>query len=390
MTQEVILKNPIVSVEWLNNHLDASNLIVLDATMKKINNSKGDPLNIQISKTRFFDIKNTFSNVSDPFPNAVPSENQFTKEAQNLGINQNSAIVVYDENGIYSSARVWWLFKAFGYSNVAVLNGGLPEWIKSNYSTEEKKDNLFKKGNFVATYHPKYFNFFKDIQESINNENDLILDARSKERFKGIVEEPREGLRSGNIPNSKNLPYTDLIHENKFKSKEELITLFNKLDDSNNDLIFSCGSGITACILALGADIAGRDKLTIYDGSWTEYGSLTNEDTMETSKQWSKNELVAYILLYASQSDMIVSNKERNVIISKVDMNTFQKIRNEFDNDNDYQSIQKIIAGLKEHNYTKMDIDLLLADIKMLFFADGRFDISERNMYKLLTKLFQN
>ena len=390
MTQEVILKNPLVSVEWLNNHLDASNLIVLDATMNKINALKGDSINIQIPKARFFDIKNTYSNVSDPFPNAVPSENQFTKEAQKLGINQNSAIVVYDENGIYSSARVWWLFKAFGHNNVAVLNGGLPEWIKDKYSTEEKKENLFEKGNFVANYKPEYFKFLKDIRESLNDKSKLILDARSKDRFKGLVDEPREGLRSGNIPNSKNLPYTDLIHENKFKSKEELITLFNKLDDSNNDLIFSCGSGITACILALGADIAGRDKLTVYDGSWTEYGSLTNEDNMEISKQWSKNELVAYILLYASQSDLIVSNKERNVIISKVDMNTFQKIRNEFDNDNDYQSIQKIIAGLKEHNYTKMDIDLLLADIKMLFFADGRFNVSERNMYKLLTKLFQN
>ena len=390
MTQEVILKNPLVSVEWLNNHLDASNLIVLDATMNKINALKGDSINIQIPKARFFDIKNTYSNVSDPFPNAVPSENQFTKEAQNLGINQNNAIVVYDENGIYSSARVWWLFKAFGHNNVAVLNGGLPEWIKDKYSTEEKKENLFEKGNFVANYKPEYFKFLKDIRESLNDKSKLILDARSKDRFKGLVDEPREGLRSGNIPNSKNLPYTDLIHENKFKSKEELITLFNKLDDSNNDLIFSCGSGITACILALGADIAGRDKLTVYDGSWTEYGSLTNEDTMEISKQWSKNELVAYILLYASQSDLIVSNKERNVIISKVDMNTFQKIRNEFDNDNDYQSIQKIIAGLKEHNYTKMDIDLLLADIKMLFFADGRFNVSERSMYKLLTKLFQN
>ena len=88
MTQEVILKNPLVSVEWLNNHLDASNLIVLDATMNKINALKGDSINIQIPKARFFDIKNTYSNVSDPFPNAVPSENQFTKEAQNLGINQ--------------------------------------------------------------------------------------------------------------------------------------------------------------------------------------------------------------------------------------------------------------------------------------------------------------
>ena len=84
---------------------------------------------------------------------------------------------------------------------------------------------------------------------------------------------------------------------------------------------------------------------------------------------------------------MIVSNKERNIIISKVDMNTFQKLRNEFDKDNDYQSIQKIMAGLKEHDYTKMDIDLLLADIKMLFFADGNFNVSERTMYKLLKKL---
>ena len=108
---------------------------------------------------------------------------------------------------------------------------------------------------------------------------------------------------------------------------------------------------------------------------------------MATKQHWTKAELVAYILLYASQSDMIVSNKERNVIISKVDMNTFQKIRDEFDEDNDYQSIQKIMAGLKEHNYSKMDIDLLFADIKMLFFADGNFNVSERTMYKLLKKL---
>lgn len=108
---------------------------------------------------------------------------------------------------------------------------------------------------------------------------------------------------------------------------------------------------------------------------------------MATKHHWTKSELVAYILLYASQSDMIVSNKERNVIISKVDMNTFQKVRDEFDKDNDYQSIQKIMSGLKEHNYSKMDIDLLLADIKMLFFADGNFNVSERTMYKFLKKL---
>ena len=109
---------------------------------------------------------------------------------------------------------------------------------------------------------------------------------------------------------------------------------------------------------------------------------------MDNSNNWTKKELVAYILLYASQSDMIISNKERNIIISKVDMKTFDKIRSEFKKDNDYKSIQKIIAGLKHHNYSKMDVDLLLADIKMLFFADGKFDVSERTMYKLLKKLF--
>jgi len=108
---------------------------------------------------------------------------------------------------------------------------------------------------------------------------------------------------------------------------------------------------------------------------------------MEKKTHWSKEELVAYILLYASESDLIVSNKERNVIISKVDMNTFQKIRDEFDKDNDYKSIQKIIAGLKEHNYSKMDIDLLFADIKGLFFSDGNYNTTEKSMYMFLKRI---
>ena len=108
---------------------------------------------------------------------------------------------------------------------------------------------------------------------------------------------------------------------------------------------------------------------------------------MET--HWTKNELIAYILLYASQSDLIESNKERNIIISKVDVKTFDKIHKEFEKDNDYQSIQKILAGLKAHNYSKMDIDLLLSDIKVLFFADGHYDVSEQAIYNLLNHLFK-
>ena len=384
---KINIEKPIVSVEWLNQNLEASNLIVLDATMNKVTDTISEQTTIQIPTARFFDIKNVFSNTSDPFPNAVPSEEQFTLEAQKLGINKDSAIVVYDDKGIYSSARVWWLFKAFGHHNIAVLNGGLPEWIKANYKTEPKQKQTLEAGDFVAHYHSEYFRFFDDIRNSINNECDLILDARSADRFNGLVEEPREGLRSGHIPNSKSLPYSDLFDENKLKTDDELTLIFDNFNVTQKNLVFSCGSGITACILALGADIANYKKLSVYDGSWTEYGSLTNKDDMKSNAHWTKDELVAYILLYASQSDLIESNKEKNIIISKVDMKTFQKIHDEFDKDNDYQSIQKIISGLEEHNYTKMDMDLLLADIKALFFADGDYDITEQSMYMFLKRI---
>ena len=386
MSYSIQIKEPLVSVKWLHQNMNASNLVILDASMKKATEADSDLATIQIPGARFFDIKNVFSNLEDPFPNAVPSEQQFNRETQNLGINNDSDIIVYDDKGIYSSARVWWLFKAFGHDNIAVLDGGLPEWQKNNFPTEPKQKREIKKGDFVGTYNPNYFKFFDDIQQSNNNKKELILDARSSDRFHGLVEETRTGLRSGHIPNSKNLPYTELINGNKLKSKDDLINIFDTFDCKDRKLIFSCGSGITACILALGANIAGCKDLSVYDGSWTEYGSLT-DNVMDNSSHWTKKELVAYILLYASQSDTIISNKERNVIISKVDMKTFDKIRSEFKQDNDYQSIQKIMSGLKAHNYSKMDTDLLLADIKMLFFADGKFDVSERTMYKFLKKL---
>ena len=147
----------LVSVEWLHKNLNAPNLIVLDGSMKKVTDSSNELLNIQIPNALFFDIKNKFSDVNAEFPNTVSSETQFTQEAQNLGINNNSFIVVYDDKGIYSSARVWWLFKAFGFNNVAMLDGGLPEWIAKDYTTEKKTNRRVDKGNFIAKYNPKYF-----------------------------------------------------------------------------------------------------------------------------------------------------------------------------------------------------------------------------------------
>lgn len=273
----MIIDTPLVSTQWLYENLKVEKLIIFDATMKKVTDSNDPSTSVQIPNARFFDIKNVFSNTNDPFPNAVPSEEQFTTEVQKLGVNNDSFIVVYDDKGIYSCARVWWLFKAFGFNNIAVLDGGLPEWISTGFPTEEKQIKPIDKGNLIGKYQPEFFQFFDDILQLSSNENCLILDARGSDRFYGLVEEPREGLRSGHIPNSKNLPYSTLFNGNLMKSKEELQQVFSDLITNQNLLVFSCGSGITACIIALAATIADYDNLSVYDGSWTEYGSLTKK-----------------------------------------------------------------------------------------------------------------
>ncbi|WP_347926176.1 sulfurtransferase [Pontimicrobium sp. SW4] len=267
----------LVSVEWLHNHLNENNLLIFDASMNKVTDNKTDYESSQIPNTQFFDIKYVFSDTSAPFPNTVPSEEKFSREAQNLGVNNNCKIVVYDDKGIYSSARVWYLFKAFGFENVAVLDGGLPEWKSKGYNLETKKAHSKTKGNFIAKYNPKAFKFFNDIQKSSNNSKHLIIDARSENRFNGIVPEPREGLRSGSIPNSVNIPFSKLLDKNCFKSTKQIEEAFDIVNVKDEHLVFSCGSGITACILALGAELIGKKNVSVYDGSWTEYGTLTKE-----------------------------------------------------------------------------------------------------------------
>jgi thiosulfate/3-mercaptopyruvate sulfurtransferase len=271
----IIIESPLVSVQWLHKHLNVSNIVILDASIVKVTDGNSFEEIKQIPHTRFFDLKNKFSDLSAPFPSTVPSVEQFTNEAQKLGINKDSAIVIYDDKGIYSSARAWYLFKAFGFNNVAVLDGGFLEWKKENFQIEDKTNSKFAKGDFEGSYNSEYFKFFDDVQSISNNPDFLILDARSANRFKGVIPEPREGLRSGTIPNSKNLPFTELIDGNCLKSKEELIAIFNDFVASDKKLAFSCGSGITACILALAAEISDYKNFSVYDGSWTEYGSLT-------------------------------------------------------------------------------------------------------------------
>lgn len=270
------LDSALVEVEWLKEHLGDDRLVILDATLPKavaVETAEELPER-KIPGARFFDIKNVFSDTSATFPNTWPGERAFIEAAKKLGINRNSVIVVYDDHGIYSSARAWWMFKAMGHAQIAVLNGGLVAWKKAGFEVEDKNEVSVVQGNFSGNYDPEFFKDHQDVLGHLNDKKELVIDARAEDRFKGLVEEPREGLRSGHIPGSVNLPYTDLLENGKMIESIDLKEKLQSIIPENKNLVFSCGSGITACVLALGAEIAGYKHISVYDGSWTEWGSI--------------------------------------------------------------------------------------------------------------------
>jgi thiosulfate/3-mercaptopyruvate sulfurtransferase len=269
------MTEPIVNVEWLEANLKDPNLIILDASFKENqSNIKTDLENIQIKGARFFDIKNTFSDTNNPLPNTVQSPEQFEFEAKKLGINKNSIVVIYDNLGIYSSPRAWWLLKVMGHQNVAVLDGGLPEWISQKYPVESIPEiSNYSIGNFEAKFDPELVKSKEQILENIQTKESVLIDARAENRFKGIGSEPRPGLRSGHIPGSINMPYTQLLRNGKFLPKEELVKI---LKTDGRPLIFTCGSGVTACIDLIAYELIGKNPKSVYDGSWTEWGQLEN------------------------------------------------------------------------------------------------------------------
>lgn len=263
----------IVSAEWLYANFVDKKLVILDASLKaNISGDVSEFENLQIKNARYFDIDNVFSDLSYNLPHMLAKPEQFEKEAKNLGINKDSVIVVYDNIGAYSSPRVYWMFKAMGHEDIFVLDGGLPNWVKSGYPTEKKCEQKFSIGDFSASYKSELVRNITDMFTNTKNNQELIIDARSKGRFNGIDPEPREWIQSGHIDGSKNLPFDEVFSEEKFKSKDELISLFKNLEINDKTLVFSCGSGLTACILLVAFDICGfKNKTAVYDGSWTEW-----------------------------------------------------------------------------------------------------------------------
>ncbi len=273
-TAMTTISSPLVSPSWLSANIDNENLVVLDATIPKVGG--GDASDQYEAKhipgARFMDLKKAFSDKTTDLPQMMLTQEKFEEAARALGINKDSVIVVYDRLGIYASPRAWWMFTSMGHDQVAVLDGGLPAWVEANLATKPMLNTTYDKGNFEAVFDPSFFVDKHKVLDAIESEAHLILDARGAGRFNGTAPEPRAGLRGGHIPNSKNLPYGEVLHKGKMKSPEALKETFSKLQVDDKNMVLSCGSGLTASILALGATMAGYENLSVYDGSWSEWG----------------------------------------------------------------------------------------------------------------------
>ena len=266
------LPSPLVSVAWLADHLHHPDLLVLDAHMPPPGSTENGPV-VQIPGARRFDFDGEIKDAANPLPHMMPTPDQFERQVRALGVNQTSLIVVYDRLGIFSAARGWWMFRAMGHAQVAVLDGGLPAWQAAGHAVEAPCPYAGATGDFVAAQQSELFCDADAVQRVLTDGSRPVLDARSAERFAGQAAEPRPGVRSGHMPGALNLPFADLLENGRMKPVAELQAQFAERLVPEAKPVFSCGSGVTACILALGAELAGWQGLTVYDGSWSEWGA---------------------------------------------------------------------------------------------------------------------
>lgn len=266
----------LVSTEWLHANLSSSGLRVVDAT-QFLPGTGRDPyaefLVAHIPGAVFFDL----SAASDPhsaLPNTMPTASHFAQLVGNLGIGNDDFVVVYDTLGIMSASRVWWMFRAFGHENVAVLDGGMPRWNRHHYPTEAGASKIAAK-EFEAEPVRRLIKAMDGVELALGS-NRQIIDARSAARFEGRESEPRPGLRSGHIPGSMNVPYTSLLDpsEGTVLRPDELKERFSAAGiELGNPVICTCGSGVSACVVALALHELGVREAPVYDGSWSEWGA---------------------------------------------------------------------------------------------------------------------
>jgi thiosulfate/3-mercaptopyruvate sulfurtransferase len=267
---------PLVSCAWLAERLSAPDIRILDATWfmpSDARDARALYRERRIPGAAFFDI-DEIADDANPLPHMLPSPEKFASRMRKQGIGDGAHVIVYDNQGLFSAARVWWTFRVMGHDDVAVLDGGFPAWERAGLPVEDGSPSPRGERHFTARFRSDLVRSFDDMRRIVEAQNAPILDARPASRFSAEAPEPRPGLRGGHMPGAVNVPVPALITEDGFlRTPEELRAALGDAVSARSASACSCGSGIAASIVALALARLGRWDAGVYDGSWTEWGA---------------------------------------------------------------------------------------------------------------------
>lgn len=269
----------LISPQNLISRLGDPDLILLDASWYMPADSRDPEAEFEAAHlpgAKRFDFDGKIKDHDSDLPHMMPTPEAFEAAARALGISSTSQIVIYDGAGIFAAPRAWWMFKAMGHDAVSVLNGGLPAWKNAGGPVESGPEIATAPGDFTARPVPERLASADDVLKAVSGKADhptAIVDARGAARFEGSQAEPRPGLRSGHMPGARNIPFDQVLNNGKYRDPEDIRGIWAAVGlPDQGRIIASCGSGVTASVLALAAETAGLPTVTVYDGSWSEWG----------------------------------------------------------------------------------------------------------------------
>jgi thiosulfate/3-mercaptopyruvate sulfurtransferase len=273
------LPGAVVSTGWLAEHLDDPGLRVVDGTYflpQHQRDAAAEFRDRHIPGAVRFDIDD-IKDPADPLPHMLPDAATFAAKVGALGLGSEHAIVAYDALGLMSAARIWWMFRVFGHDTVAVLDGGLPKWLKEGRPTASGAATATP-ARFTARLRPALVRNLAAVAAALESGREQVVDARSRGRFAGTEPEVRPGIRSGHMPGALNLPFTELLGADATLLPADRVAAGLRAAgiDLDRPVVTSCGSGVTACVLALGLYLTGHRDAAVYDGSWTEWGGRSD------------------------------------------------------------------------------------------------------------------
>ena len=269
-------QDPLVSTQWLEEHLNAPDVRILDASWHLPTAGRdayAEYKQTHIPGAVFFDIDDICDEAS-PLPHMLPHPVKFSSRMRKLGLGDGSRFVVYDTEGLFSAARVWWMLRAMGHEDVVVLDGGLPKWVAEGRKTDDLPLPP-RERHFTVRYHSALVRDQAAVAEALKTGKEQVVDARPPARFRGEAPEPRPGVRSGHIPGSTNLHWATLLGpDGALLQAPELEARFAAQGiDTKKPVVATCGSGVSAAIIALAMARLGHVRTPVYDGAWAEWGA---------------------------------------------------------------------------------------------------------------------